>query len=582
MDEEVRVQLMELEKPREQEDCFYKHLEFGTGGMRGIIGPGINRMNRYTIRKAAEGLARYIDGHGDMAKHRGVVIAYDSRHYSPEFAEQAARVIGHHGIQVYLFDGVRTTPELSFAIRYLHAFSGIVITASHNPAAYNGFKVYGEDGAQFASADADIIVEHVNSVEDELLVPVSKMEELKEKGLFSMIGDTVDNAYLREVDQLLENREAIQAVADTFTIVYTPLHGTGGIPVQRGLKKAGFKHVHLVQEQAEPDGSFPTVIYPNPEEPAAFSKAIRYGEQLQADLLMATDPDADRMGVAVPGASGKRYELLTGNQIGAILLHYLITVKKNNGTLHENATVIKTIVTSELGRDIAATYGIKTIDTLTGFKYISEKIREFETTKQNSFLFGYEESYGFLAGDFVRDKDAVQTCVLIAEAAAFYKQQDKTLYDVLQDIFAIYGYYREGLESVTLAGRDGVEEMEAIIRNLREHPPMSIAGKKVLVREDYATSERVFPAIAATTVFDAENKTGAAVKEKKETIHLPISNVLKYKLEDGAWFCVRPSGTEPKIKLYFGVKENSAQASEAALENIAAAVMKRVGVATKE
>lgn len=574
MDEEVRVQLLELEKPREQEDCFYKHLTFGTGGMRGIIGPGINRMNRYTVRKAAEGIARYIDMYGEAAKSRGVVIAYDSRHYSNGFAEQAASIIGYHGIQVYLFDGVRTTPELSFAIRYLHAFSGIVITASHNPAAYNGLKVYGEDGAQLSSAAADAMTKKVNSVRDELLLPVSSLEELKEQGLLFVIGETVDQAYLRELDKMVGNHEAIEAMADALTIVYTPLHGTGSIPVQKGLRSAGFKHIHLVEEQEAPDGSFPTVIYPNPEEPAAFSMAIQYGEKLDADLLLATDPDADRVGVAVPSASSKCYELLSGNQIGAILLHYLILEKNRNGLLDKRATVIKTIVTSELGRDIAAAYGLKTIDILTGFKYISEKIREFETDPNSTFLFGYEESYGYLASDFVRDKDGIQACVLIAEAAAFYKQQGKTLFDALQDIFATYGYYKEGLESLTFAGRDGAGKIEAILKDLRENPPVEIAGKKVLVCEDYLTSERVFITDGKTVL---THKSAA----REELIDLPVSNVLKYKLEDGYWFCVRPSGTEPKIKFYFGVKEDSASSSNAALQRLAKEVMARVGVGMK-
>ncbi|PXW85963.1 phosphoglucomutase [Pseudogracilibacillus auburnensis] len=470
LNQELRQQLQAIGDQSELEDCFYKHLEFGTGGMRGIIGPGTNRMNIYTIRKAAEGLARFIVQHGDEAKNRGVVIAYDSRHKSAAFAMEAAKTLGYHGIQVYVFESLRTTPELSFAVRYLHAFSGIVITASHNPAAYNGFKVYGEDGAQFASEDADVVVAKVNEVENELTIPVSEEAVLKEAGLLEIIGETVDQAYLKQLESLIVKRDVIDQVAEDFTIVYTPLHGTGNIPVRKGLKAVGFEHVHVVNEQEHADGGFPTVKYPNPEDPAAFSLAMEYGKKLGADILLATDPDADRVGVAVQ-ADGD-YKLLTGNQIGALLLHYLITQKKND--LPKGATVLKTIVTSELGRDIAAAHGIETIDTLTGFKYISEKIREFEAQGDRSFLLGYEESYGYLIGDFVRDKDAVQTCLLLAEVAAYYKVKKMTLLDALSEIFKEYGYYLEGLESLTLEGREGVEKIAAIMSDFRENPPMHL------------------------------------------------------------------------------------------------------------
>ncbi|MBO1003212.1 phospho-sugar mutase [Pseudogracilibacillus auburnensis] len=560
LNQELRQQLQAIDDQSVLEDCFYKHLEFGTGGMRGIIGPGTNRMNIYTIRKAAEGLARFIVQHGDEAKNRGVVIAYDSRHKSAEFAMEAAKTLGYHGIQVYVFESLRTTPELSFAVRYLHAFSGIVITASHNPAAYNGFKVYGEDGAQFASEDADVVVAKVNEVENELTIPVSEEASLKEAGLLEIIGETVDQAYLKQLESLIVNRDVIEQAVEDFTIVYTPLHGTGNTPVRKGIKAIGFKHVHVVNEQEHPNADFPTVNYPNPEDPATFSLAMEYGKKHGADILLATDPDADRVGIAV--RVDEDYKLLTGNQIGALLLHYLITQKKND--LPKGATVLKTIVTSELGRDIAAAHGIETIDTLTGFKYISEKIREFEAQGDHSFLLGYEESYGYLIGDFVRDKDAVQTCLLLAEVAAYYKVKKMTLLDALSEIFKKYGYYLEGLESLTLEGKEGVEKIAAIMSDFRENPPVDVAGKRVIVREDYANSERVYV------------KDG--MDGRTEIIELPKSNVLKYKLEGGAWVCVRPSGTEPKIKFYFGVKEETAEASERVLKELVEEVMGRVSV----
>ncbi|AQQ54056.1 phospho-sugar mutase [Planococcus lenghuensis] len=559
LDPELKTALHALEQdPKQLEDSFYRALEFGTGGIRGELGPGINRMNIYTIRKAAEGLARYIDSHGEEAKARGVAIAYDSRFKSPEFALEAAKTLGAHGIQTYVFESLRSTPELSFAVRYLHAFNGIVITASHNPPEYNGFKVYGEDGAQVTSEAADAIVGNVNAVEDELAIDVGNEEELKASGLLSVIGETVDRAYMQQLKTVTANSDVISEVADDFTIIYTPLHGTGNIPVRRGLEAIGFKHVKVVPEQEKPDSSFPTVEFPNPEEHAAFELAIKYGEQHNADLLMATDPDTDRVGVAVRNADGA-FEVLTGNQVGALLLHYLIEEKQKSNTLPENAVVLKTIVTSEIGRDIAAAHGVDTIDTLTGFKFIGEKILEFEQTGEKSFLFGYEESYGYLVKDFVRDKDAIQTCMLIAEVGAFYKAKGMTLYDGLQELFQTYGYYREGLESLTLKGKDGVAQINVILSGFRSAPPESAGRQQVTEIEDYKTGVRTFTA-----------------DQSEEAITLPASNVLKYKLEDGSWFCLRPSGTEPKIKFYFGVKRTTAKASEQALVGLKEAVMARV------
>lgn len=559
LDNELRQQLQQIENDEKLlEDSFYKYMEFGTGGMRGEIGPGTNRMNIYTIRKTAEGLARYIEMHGEEAKMRGVVIAYDPRHKSAEFAMETVKVLGVHGIKTYLFESLRATPQLSFTVRYLQAFSGVIITASHNPKEYNGFKVYGPDGAQLSSEDADKITAKVNEVENELTVIVVDKEYLINQGLLEIIGEKVDEAYLHQINNLTLNRDVIKEIADDFCIVYTPLHGAGNIPVRKGLEAIGFKHIEVVKEQELPDPEFSTVKYPNPEEHSAFEIAIQYGEKHNADILLATDPDADRVGVAVRNKEGK-YQVLTGNQIGALLLDYLIRENKKQGTLKDDATVVKTIVTSEIGRDIAERHELKTIDTLTGFKYISEQIQLFEETGEHSFLFGYEESYGYLIGDFVRDKDAIQACLLISEVAAYYKSNGKTLYEGLIELYETYGYYKEDLISVTLKGKDGVQQMLAILENFRNDPPKEFNGRKVLVIEDYQNRLR--------------NYTESKVSEK---ITLPQSNVLKYKLENDAWVCIRPSGTEPKIKFYFGVKENTYNKSLNTLEYLKTAVMDKV------
>ncbi|RDW15479.1 phospho-sugar mutase [Oceanobacillus chungangensis] len=559
LDVELKDQLEKLKNDSKQlEESFYKTLEFGTGGIRGEIGPGTNRMNIYSIRKATEGLARYIEAHGEEAKNRGVAIAYDSRFKSPEFAMEAAKTLGKHGIHTYVFESLRSTPELSFAVRYLHAYSGIVITASHNPPEYNGYKVYGEDGAQVSLAVAEEIIEKVNEVENELEVEVGGEEELKAAGILNIIGETVDNAYLKQLQTINVNPDVIKQVADDFKIVYTPLHGTGNIPVRKGLKALGFKHVQVVDEQELPDSSFPTVTSPNPEEHAAFEIAIQYGEKLDADMLLGTDPDTDRVGAAVRNSEGE-YEVLTGNQVGALLLHYLITEKQKQGTLADNAVVLKTIVTSELGRDIATANRLETIDTLTGFKFIGEKIKEYEASGEHRFLFGYEESYGYLIGDFVRDKDAVQACMLLAEVGAYYKSKNMTLYEGLLAVFEQYGYYKEGLQSLTLKGKDGIEKINTILMAFRNNPPQEIAGKQVSVIEDYQTSKRIL--------------VGDNVEEE---ILLPKSNVLKYQLSDGSWFCLRPSGTEPKIKFYFGVKGETLEASNNKLAELKDAVMEKV------
>ncbi|MDR9794202.1 phospho-sugar mutase [Aeribacillus pallidus] len=557
IDQELKQQLLEkADNELELEDCFYKSLEFGTGGMRGEIGPGTNRMNIYTIRKASEGLARYIESFGEEAKRRGVVIAYDSRHKSPQFAMEAAKTIATHGIQTYVFDELRPTPELSFAVRYLNAFSGVVITASHNPPEYNGFKVYGEDGGQIPPKIADEIIKKVNEVENELEVAVENEDILKQKGLIKIIGAEIDEAYNEKIKTISLNPNLAKEV--DVKVVFTPLHGTANKPVRRALQSLGYQNVTVVKEQELPDPNFSTVASPNPEEHAAFELAIREGKRIDADILIGTDPDADRLGVAVKNDKGE-YIVLTGNQTGAILLNYILSEKKKKGLLPENGVVLKTIVTSEIGRAIAEEYGLKTIDTLTGFKFIGEKIKEFEQTKQYNFQFGYEESYGYLIGDFARDKDAVQAAVLAVEVCAFYKKKGLTLYDGLMEIFNRYGYYREGLKSLTLKGKDGAEQIKRILESFRQNPLVEIAGKTVTIIEDYLTSERTL-----------------LQSNKKETIDLPKSNVLKYFLDDGSWFCLRPSGTEPKVKFYFAVQADSLNNSEKALEELINAVMEKV------
>ncbi|OCA87850.1 phosphoglucomutase [Bacillus sp. FJAT-27225] len=543
LDSELKNQLLEInDNEKTLEDCFYKHLEFGTGGMRGELGPGTNRLNTYTIRRAAEGLARYILENGEAAKQRGVVIAYDSRHKSPEFALEVAKTVGNHGIRAYLFDEQHPTPVLSFAVRHLHAFSGVVITASHNPPEYNGFKVYGEDGGQIPPEAASTIIRYVDAVENELTVQVADEQDLLDRELLTYIGKNVDKAYLKQLKTLRLNPDVIAGVADELKIVYSPLHGTGNKPVRAGLEAFGFKNVTVVAEQEHPDPNFSTVSSPNPEEHSAFELAIQYGEYIQADILMATDPDADRLGVAVKNNDGD-YIVLTGNQTGALMLEYLVSQKLDKGILPDNGVVIKTIVTSEIGRAIAEHYGLKALDTLTGFKFIGEKIKEFEQTGQSSFLFGYEESYGYLIGDFVRDKDAVQAAIFIAEVAAYYKSKGMTLYEGLLALFEKYGYYQESLQSITLKGKDGAEKIARLMDTFRNEQLMEVAGIKVTATEDYMASIKY--------------QDG-----KESNIHLPKSNVLKYHLADGSWFCLRPSGTEPKAKFYFSVKGDSMKNSQ--------------------
>ncbi|MBD7965414.1 phospho-sugar mutase [Fictibacillus norfolkensis] len=555
LEQPLKAALEEIKENRTAlEDCFYKNLEFGTGGMRGEIGPGTNRMNTYTVRKASLGLAHFIEEQGEKAKKRGVAIAYDSRHQSPEFAMEAAKTLASQGIQAYVFESLRPTPELSFAVRYLKAYSGIVVTASHNPPEYNGYKVYGPDGGQLPPKEADEVIGKVNAVEDELSINVRSEEELKSEGLIQIVGEEIDKAYMDQLIKISLNREVIKEMHD-LSIVFTPLHGTANIPVKEGLQQLGFTNVTVVKEQELPDANFSTVKSPNPEEHAAFELAINYGQEVDADLLMATDPDADRVGIAAKNSKGE-YEILTGNQTGALMIEYILSQREEKGSLCSKGIIFKTIVTSELGRVIAESYGLTCEDTLTGFKFIGEKIKEYEKSGKHTFIFGYEESYGSLIGDFVRDKDAVQACLMGAEMAAYYKKQGKTLFDALDDVYKKHGFYKEGLESLTLKGKSGAEQIENLLAGFRAEMPLEVNGQKLMVSEDYK----------ASVYYNV-------VKDEKSDIHLPKSNVLKYQLEDGSWFCVRPSGTEPKVKFYFGVTADSHKNADEALVNLKQSVM---------
>ncbi|MDQ1147266.1 phosphoglucomutase [Bacillus sp. SORGH_AS 510] len=489
LDSELKAQLEEWKTDDKQmEEAFYKNLEFGTGGMRGEIGAGTNRMNIYTVRKASAGLAAYIEEQGIDAKNRGVVIAYDSRHKSPEFALEAAKTLATKGIQTYLFDDLRPTPELSYALRYLHAFSGIVITASHNPPEYNGYKVYGDDGGQLPPNSADEVIAKVNEIQNELLIEVDSEEKLRVSGLIKTIGSEIDKAYIEKLLSISENPH-LSGETDV-SVVFTPLHGTANKPVRSALSALGYKNVTVVKEQELPDPEFSTVKSPNPEEHAAFQLAIRDGLNVEADLLIATDPDADRLGIAVRNDEGE-YVVLTGNQTGALLLEYLLSQKKEKGTLPSNGVVLKTIVTSELGRKIASAYGLETIDVLTGFKFIAEKIKEYEETGKYTYLFGYEESYGYLIGDFARDKDAVQAALLATEVCAFYKKQGLSLFDGMMKVFEKYGFYQEGLRSLTLKGKAGAEVIQNLLASFRKESITTLGSLRVVSIEDYLTGIRL-------------------------------------------------------------------------------------------
>ncbi|WP_447409153.1 phospho-sugar mutase [Weissella confusa] len=535
------------------EDAFYQPLSFGTAGMRGLLGAGINRMNIFTVRQATEGLARLMDSLDDAVKGRGVAISYDSRHFSPEFAIESAKVLGAHGIKAYVFETLRPTPELSFTVRHLNAYAGIMITASHNPKEYNGYKIYGEDGGQMPPKESDIITASIREA-DMFEVPVKDEAELVEAGLLVKIGKDVDDAYLAEVKTVTVNQELIDTVGKDMKLVYSPLHGTGALIAGQALKNAGFENVTIVPEQAEPNGDFPTVKLPNPEDPEALAMGIALAKEQGADVVIAVDPDADRMGTAVRQPSGE-YQLLTGNQIGAVLLNYLLTAKKADGTLPANGALVKSIVSSEFAADIAKSFGVETINVLTGFKYIAEQIQHFEDTNEHTFLFGFEESYGYLVKSFARDKDSVQATVLLAEVAAYYKSLGKTLYDGLQELFEQYGYFVENTKSLTFAGIDGADKIASLMNKFRAETPAEFGGVKVAKVEDFSLQT------------ETDTATGAVTP-----MTLPKANVVKYWLADGSWVAVRPSGTEPKIKFYVGTKGATAQAADEELAAIQATI----------
>lgn len=554
LEENLKKQLADLEDdPEKLEDAFYAPLEFGTAGMRGILGAGINRMNIYTVRQATEGLARFMEEQDPETRRRGVAIAYDSRHFSPEFAMEAAKTLAKHDIPSFVFESLRPTPELSFAVRYLKTFTGIMITASHNPAAYNGYKVYGEDGGQMPPADADALTRYVRSIENPLKIEVLTEEEVKHSGLLHIIGKDVDLPYLENVKTVTIDQDLVNEMGKDLKLVYTPLHGTGKMLGERALKQAGFEKFVLVPEQAVADPNFSTVKSPNPEEHSAFEYAIQLGEKEGADLLVATDPDADRLGAAVRLPDGS-YQVLSGNQIGALMVKYILEAHKNAGTLPTNAAVLKSIVSSELPTAIAKSYGATMFNVLTGFKFIAEKIQQFEEDHSHSFMFGFEESYGYLVKPFVRDKDAIQALALIAEVAAFYKKQGKTLYDGLQDIFAEYGYYEEKTISVTLSGLEGPSKIKAIMAKFRNEAPKTLGNVPVVQTEDFKELTCV-------------NVNGTITK-----MTTPPSDVLKYQMADDSWVAVRPSGTEPKIKFYIGVKGASQKAADDRVAELEAAI----------
>lgn len=547
-DEETKKELQAIDgDDKEIKERFYKDLEFGTGGLRGIIGAGTNRMNKYTVGKATQGLANYILKNNPDGAKMGVAIAYDSRNMSPEFAERSALVLNANGIKAYVFDELRPTPELSYAVRALGCTAGIVVTASHNPPEYNGYKVYWADGAQVVYPKDKGIIGEVNAISDFSLIKTMDRKEAEEKGLFNVIGKEIDDGFIKAIKAQAVRPEEIKKAED-MVIVYTPLHGTGNKPVRRVLSEVGFKNVYVVPEQEKPDKNFSTVGYPNPEDPKAFTLAIELAKEKNAEIVVGTDPDADRIGVVIRDEKGN-YDILTGNMTGALLTEYVLNGRKEKGLLPENAAVIKTIVTTEMVRAIAESYNAELIEVLTGFKFIGEKIKQFEEDHSHTFVFGFEESYGCLSGTYARDKDAVGAAMLVCEMAAYYKNRGMTLHDALEELYKKYGFYKEGVKSVTLKGIDGAEKIGKIMAYLRENTPEGFGGNKVLTVKDYKSG-----------VF-----TDVATGNKSES-PLPASDVLYYNLEDRAWLCVRPSGTEPKIKFYMGVKAESSDAAVAKVE----------------
>ena len=557
IDAATKEELNNIQNEKEIEDRFYKNLEFGTGGLRGKIAAGNNRMNVYTVGKATQGLAKYLVTNFEAPS---IAIAYDSRNMSDVFAETAARVLAANGVKVYLYESLRPTPMLSFAVRHLNAEAGIVLTASHNPKEYNGYKVYGSDGGQLTDNAANEVLGYINEVDLFTGIKMISTEEAKAKGLLVYIGEEVDNAYYTQVETLVVNKALVKDHASELNIIYTPIHGSGNIPVRAMLDRLGYTNVHVVKEQELPDGNFPTAPYPNPETSQVFEIAIQMAKEISPDLIFGTDPDCDRIGVVVKEADGT-FKVLTGNQVGVLLSEYMLSARKETGVLSEKDTLIKTIVTTEMAARVAEAYNAQIMNVLTGFKYIGEKIEEFGQTGSNNFVLGFEESYGYLSGGFVRDKDAVIAATLIAEMALYYKTKGKTLAEALHDLFEKYGYYKEELVSITMEGKDGQEQIAAMITALRENAPADVNGVKIAIVEDYKLSTRI-----------------NTIKETKEEIDLPKSNVLKFILEDKSWFVIRPSGTEPKVKIYASVVGNDSKDAEEKVNHFVVNIKKILNV----
>ena len=563
VDDTTKAELITIANDeKEIEERFYRELEFGTAGMRGILGAGTNRMNVYNVRRASMGVAKYVNDEGADAAKAGVLIGYDTRNFSRVFAEETAKVLTANGVKAYLFPIVHSVPEVSFGIRELKCAAGVMITASHNPKEYNGYKVYGPDGGQLPPEAADVVVSAINSYDVFDDVKYISLEEATEKGLLEVPGKELDEKFINTVMEQQQNPESVHEVADTFKLIYTPFHGTGSRPVQAVLKKMGFKNLMVVKEQDTEDGDFPTVESPNPENKEGFTIAIEMAKENDVDVIIGTDPDCDRVGIVVRDAEGV-YRTLTGNQTGALLVEYILRSKKEKGTLPENGVVIKTIVTTELAAAIAESYGMEVMNVLTGFKYIGEKMTEFASSGSHTYLIGFEESYGYLVGNHARDKDGVVASMLIAEMAAYYKTKGMSLYEALQDIYKRYGYYCEKTVSITMPGKDGMEKMSALLKDLRENPPVKVSTNKVVLYTDYQSQ----------TIKDING----GVKPLKG---LPKSNVLRYDLSDEkTYFIVRPSGTEPKIKIYLGTFADSTESAEAIIEAVLADLKNQMGLA---
>lgn len=553
----LRQELLSMDE-KTKEDAFYTNLEFGTAGMRGYIGAGTNRINIYVVRQATEGLAKLIETKGEEAKKRGVAIAYDSRHFSPEFAFESAQVLAQHGIKSYVFEALRPTPELSFAVRHLNAYAGIMVTASHNPAPFNGYKVYGQDGGQLPPADADALTDFIRAIENPFAVELADLDESKSAGLIQVIGEDVDIEYLREVKDVNINQDLINNFGKDMKIVYTPLHGTGEMLTRRALAQTGFESVVVVESQAKADPDFSTVKSPNPESQAAFALAEELGREVDADVLVATDPDADRLGVEIRQPDGS-YKNLSGNQIGAIIAKYILEAHKTAGTLPENAALAKSIVSTELVTKIAESYGTTMFNVLTGFKFIAEKIQEFEEKQNHTYMFGFEESFGYLIKPFVRDKDAIQAVLLVAEIAAYYRSRGLTLADGIDEIYKEYGYFAEKTISVTLSGVDGAAEIKKIMNKFRENGPKQFNNTDIVLLEDF------------------QKQTATKNDGTISNLTTPPSNVLKYTLADDSWIAVRPSGTEPKIKFYIATIGDTLDIAQEKIANIETEINTFVG-----